>query len=73
MPRTDAPTGSTPALLLKPDQAAESLAISPRKLWEMTSSGQIPHIRLGRCVRYSIDDLQKRISAQKQGGANGEL
>ena len=55
-------------LLLTPQQAAEALAISPRKLWGMTASGEIPHIRIGRCVRYPVDDLQRWIDEQKKGG-----
>ncbi len=62
-------TPTKPALLLTPQQAAEALAISPRKLWGMTASGEIPHIRLGRCVRYPVDDLQRWIDEQKEGGA----
>ena len=52
----------------KARQAAEALAISPRKLWSMTSSGEIPHVRLGRSVRYPIADLQRWIDRQKKGG-----
>ena len=37
---SSAPGGSE-VLLLKPVQAAKSLAISPRKLWGMTTSGEI--------------------------------
>ena len=59
---------STLALLLTPQQAAEALAISPRKLWGMTASGQIPHVRLGRSVRYSLDDLRAWIDEKKKGG-----
>ena len=57
-----------PALLLTAQQTAGALAISPRKLWGMTASGEIPHIRLGRCVRYPLDDLQFWIAEQKKGG-----
>lgn len=56
------------ALLLTPKQAAEALAISPRKLWGMTASGEIPHVRLGRCKRYAIADLEDFIELQKKGG-----
>jgi excisionase family DNA binding protein len=62
------PNSSTPALLLTPPQAAEALAISPRKLWAMTAAGEIPHVKIGRCVRYPVDDLQRWIDDQKQGG-----
>jgi hypothetical protein len=49
-----APTASNPTLklLVKPSDAAEALSISPRKLWAMTNSGEIPCLRLGRAVRY---------------------
>jgi excisionase family DNA binding protein len=59
-----------PVQLMTPQQAAEALAISPRKLWAMTSTGEISHIRLGRCVRYSVDDLREMIERKKQGGAD---
>jgi excisionase family DNA binding protein len=52
-------------LLLKLPEAAALLAISPRKLWEMTNSGQIPHLRIGRAVRYSIEDLREWIKSQQ--------
>ena len=55
-------------LLLTPKQAAEALAISPRKLWGMTASGEISHVRIGRCVRYPVDDLRRWIAEHKEGG-----
>jgi excisionase family DNA binding protein len=55
-------------LLLKPVAAAKSLEISPRTLWGLTANGEIPHVKIGRCVRYAVDDLQKWIAAQKKGG-----
>lgn len=66
---------STPAksaLLLTPQQAAEALAISPRKLWGMTASDEIPHIRLGRCVRYPVDDLQCWIDTNRKGAMHDD-
>lgn len=58
------------ALLLTPGEAAEALAISPRKLWSMTASGEIPHVRLGRCVRYPVDDLWQWIGDQTMDAAD---
>ncbi len=67
-----APGGST-VLLLTPQQAAQALAISPRKLWSLTASGDIPCVRLGKCVRYPVDQLQQWIAGQTKGGtANGK-
>ena len=53
-------------LLLPPDEAARSLSISPRTLWTLAHSGQIPFVRIGRLVRYSPADLQSWIESQKQ-------
>ena len=57
-------------LLLTPKQAAEALAISPRKRWAMTANGEIPSVKLGRCVRYPVDDLQCWIDDRKKGAAS---
>jgi len=55
-------------LLLTPRQAAKALQISERKLWSMKASGQIPHVLLGRSVRYPLADLQQWIDERKNGG-----
>ena len=65
---SSAPAKQALALLLTPQQTTDALAISPRKLWGMTASGEIPHVRIGRCVRYPIDDLQRWIEKKKKGG-----
>lgn len=44
-------------LLLKPEAAAAALGISPRLLWSLTKSGEIPAIHLGKAVRYSPKSL----------------
>ncbi|MCA9055957.1 MAG: helix-turn-helix domain-containing protein [Planctomycetaceae bacterium] len=53
-------------LLLTAEQAAEALTISPRKLWELTNTGQLPCVRIGRAVRYDRADLEAWIAAQKR-------
>jgi excisionase family DNA binding protein len=65
MPNTVTP----PILLLRSAEAARTLAVSRRKLWDMTARGEIPHVRIGRCVRYSVDDLRRWIEDQKGGDA----
>ena len=54
-------------LLLRPAEAAEALAISPRKLWELTDRREIPSVRIGRSVRYDPGDLRRWINEQKPG------
>ena len=58
---------NTPRLLLKPDEAANALAICPRKLWALTDRGDIPCLRIGRSVRYDPRDLTAWIDRQKAG------
>lgn len=48
----------TPRLLLNSRDAAKALAISERKLWELTNRGAVRSVKIGRSVRYRIDDLQ---------------
>ena len=55
-------------LLLTPRQAAQALQISERKLWSMKALGEIPHVLLGRSVRYPRADLQQWIEERKTGG-----
>lgn len=43
-------------LLLTPKQAADALAISPRKLWAMTASGEN-----WRCLRYDPPTKARRL------------
>lgn len=52
-------------LLMTAAEAAQSLAISQRKLWAMTNCGDIPCVRIGRSVRYDPADLQFWIEEQK--------
>ena len=58
-------TPDTTPLLLTPKQAALALAISPRTLWSLTASREIRHLRVGRCVRYPLEDLQRWIESKK--------
>jgi excisionase family DNA binding protein len=60
------PTTTRPDLLMRPRDAARALAISERKLWDLTMRNLIPCVRIGRAVRYSPLDLQAWIEAQKR-------
>ena len=62
----DQPAHTIPPPLMKPDQAAKMLSISPRSLWTLTDNGEIPCVRLGRSVRYDSGDLRNYIEAKKQ-------
>lgn len=52
--------------LLNPAQAAKLLSISPRTLWTLTNSGELPSVRpRPRQVRYAVDDLRAFIAAKR--------
>ena len=62
------PPPATNGGLMKPPAAAEFLAIGTRKLWELTNRGEIPHVRIGRAVRYDRRDLETWIEKHKRSG-----
>ena len=58
-------TNHSPRLLLRPSEAAESLAISERLLWTLTNNGEIQCVRIGRAIRYDPRDLIAWIDKRK--------
>lgn len=62
----------TDSLLWTSRQAAKALAISERKLWELTNKGAIPCVRIGRAVRYDPADIRTWIENQKSRAQPGD-
>lgn len=54
-------------LAISMDEAALALGLSRRKVWEMTNCGQLPHVRIGRAIRYPIAGLSAWLDAQTAG------
>jgi excisionase family DNA binding protein len=54
--------------LVTAKEAARLLAISERKLQYLTKAGAIPHVKIGRLVRYRPRDLATWTDSQVQGG-----
>lgn len=52
--------------LLNYRQASAYLALSERKLWALAASAEIPTCRIGRCVRFDIEDLRLFIERTKR-------
>lgn len=61
-PRDPNNTAVLPLLYTVP-VAARMLAISERKLWQLTKDGDIQVVNFGRSVRYRVDDLVAWIDA----------
>lgn len=53
------------ARLLSVNDAAKYLAISDRTLWNLTAEKKIPAVKINRCVRYDIHDLDEFINRMK--------
>jgi excisionase family DNA binding protein len=58
------PVQTNPSIL-KADEAAAFLRISPRTLWTLTNALEIPHVRLGRAVRYRRASLEEWMEVQE--------
>jgi len=68
------PTATQPHLLLKPHEAARSLKISERQLWAHTAPrGPIPATRIGNCVRYSPEALQRFIATEEAQNGSSQV
>ena len=57
-----------PRLLMDAHDTAKALSISERKLWELTSQGDIPCVRIGRRTLYDPRALAAWVDGQLQGG-----
>lgn len=70
------PEPATPALALRPREAAKSLGISERTLWAWTRRGEVPHVRRGNTVLYPVAALIRWLDDQARansvdGGSHG--
>jgi len=65
------PPGAEPGLppmLVNAREASKAMGICERTLWHLTHRAGLPHVRIGRAVRYDPRDLSKWIARRKQGG-----
>ena len=54
--------------LLDAAELSELLNVSERWVREQTRSGAIPHVRLGRFVRFDLDDVLEWVETRKAPG-----
>ncbi len=56
-----------PALrMLKVKEMADVCMVSPKTVRRLIESGELPHYRMGRCVRVAEDDARRFIAARRQ-------
>lgn len=62
----------TKPMALRPREAARTLGVSERWLWEKTKFGEIPCVKAGRCTLYPVtlleEWLRRRAAEQQEGG-----
>lgn len=67
-------TQSTPTtagkLLISPREAAKTLSVCEKTLWTLTKRGQIPAARIGRAVRYDVQDLRAFCDKMKRASSD---
>ena len=61
------PTEQQP-LLVSTRDAAKMLGICQRTLWTLTDRGDLPRVKFGQIVRYSVDDLRAFIARKREVG-----
>lgn len=61
--RTERPSLNTP--LLRPDQAAQLLAVRPSWIYEAVREGRLPCLRVGRHIRFTQTMLETWLEAQR--------
>lgn len=49
-------------------EAAKYMGISERHLFDITKSGALRRITMGRSVRYSLNDIRRYLESRKNGG-----
>lgn len=47
---------------LRVPEVAKLLRISRARAYEMVADGSIPHVRVGRCIRVRLTELEARLS-----------
>ena len=63
-------TATLPSTLVDEKRAAEILGITPGTLgvWRCVRRYRLPYTKIGRSVRYRIEDLEKFIADRTVGG-----
>lgn len=48
-------------ILWNGERTREELAVSKRKIAELVASGELPVVRIGRCVRFRPEDVREYV------------
>jgi Helix-turn-helix domain len=68
MTQQTTPSGNTLERLLDEKEAAEVCHFSKRGMEELRKAGRVPHIKLGRSIRYNVASLRAFLAKLEKGG-----
>jgi len=54
--------------LLTPQEIAEVLGVQPSTIYQWTHQGYIPHIKLGKFVRFKAKDVERWVEGKANNG-----
>lgn len=54
--------------LLDADDAAALLSVRPSWVYDAVRTGKLPHIKIGRHIRFLRSDLERWVLSKRQGG-----
>lgn len=66
LPESERRPGQMPALLTV-SELASYLHIHPKSIYEMAARGELPCVRIGARIRFDPRDLDRWVSARKEG------
>jgi len=53
--------------LLTPQEVAQHLGVSPYTVGEMARKGTLPAVRVGRFLRFTLEDVRKYVERHREG------
>jgi excisionase family DNA binding protein len=62
----DAARGTLADPLLRPEEVARILGVRRSSVYEYVRTGRLPHVRVGRHVRFLREDLEEWIRRQRR-------
>jgi excisionase family DNA binding protein len=58
--------------LLRAEEVARRLALSKAAIFRLAARGSLPHVKIGRNVRFDSEVLERWIAEHSAGNGNGE-
>lgn len=56
--------------LLNVTEVAQLIGVQPSTIYQWTHQGFIPHVKIGKLVRFNVDDVMTWLSKMKTRGRN---